>query len=185
MQIPANDVSYYRWTIHTSRAFQFREKCPSSAKSSRVMAVNKKVMPKQGGGMSADGKAQPSPLQDSSLSIFHSRRGTVPGMKSTIWAHAGQGVNLLLKFTDKCCGRSREWMSHTWSKPRLSESPIVLHLSSDYFISTGKHLVLHLVLSLASYYCTLLLKENSEEECKWRITTVECLGNIELIVLHC
>lgn len=48
------------------------------------MAVNKKVVPKKGGGMSADGIAQPSPLQDSSLSIFHSHRGTVPGMKSTI-----------------------------------------------------------------------------------------------------
>lgn len=31
-----------------------------------------------------------------------------------------------------------------------------------------------LFLSLASYHCTLLLKENNEEEYKWRINTVEC-----------
>lgn len=43
--------------------FQFWEKSPSSAKSKKDMAVNKKVMQEQGGGMTADGQVQPSPYK--------------------------------------------------------------------------------------------------------------------------
>lgn len=62
MQIPTNDVSFRGWTIRTSGAFQFGgENALAQQKMSRDMAVNKKVMQKQGGGMRADGQAQPAP----------------------------------------------------------------------------------------------------------------------------
>lgn len=62
LQIPTNDVSLYRWTIHT-RTFQFQENTVAQQKAAGETAVNKKVMQKHGGGMSADGQAQPSPQQ--------------------------------------------------------------------------------------------------------------------------